>query len=47
MPGVAAESYPEIDPVVLGSTAVRLAQHFDGVTGHSLDIRRYMFKVDY
>ncbi|MGH3396745.1 MAG: SIS domain-containing protein [Streptosporangiaceae bacterium] len=47
MPGVAAESYPEIDPIVLGSTAVRLAQHFEAVTGHSLDIRRYMFKVEY
>lgn len=47
LPGVAPESYAEIDPIVLGSTAVRLAQHFESVTGHSLDLRRYMFKVEY
>jgi fructoselysine 6-phosphate deglycase len=47
LPGIAEESYAEIDPIVLGSVAVRLAQHFEAVTGHSLDIRRYMFKVEY
>jgi fructoselysine-6-P-deglycase FrlB-like protein len=47
LPGVAEQSWAEIDPIVLGSTAVRLAQHFEAVTGHSLDLRRYMFKVDY
>jgi fructoselysine 6-phosphate deglycase len=47
LPGVAEQSYAEIDPIVLGSTAVRLAQHFEAVTGHSLEIRRYMFKVEY
>ncbi len=47
LPGVAEQSYAEIDPIVLGSTAVRLAQHFEAVTGHSLEISRYMFKVEY
>jgi fructoselysine 6-phosphate deglycase len=47
LPGVAEESYAEVDPIVLGSTAVRLAQHVEAVTGHSLDIRRYMSKVEY
>ncbi len=47
LPGVTAGSYPEIDPIVLGSITCRLAQHFEAVTGHSLEIRRYMFKVEY
>lgn len=47
LPGVAEQSYAEIDPIVLGSIAVRLAQHFEAVTRHSLETRRYMFKVEY
>ncbi len=47
MPGVSEHMFPEIDPIVLGSTVTPIAQHFEAVTGHSLEIRRYMFKVEY
>jgi fructoselysine 6-phosphate deglycase len=47
LPGVAEQSYAEIDPIVLASIGTRLAQHLEALTGHSLEIRRYMFKVEY
>jgi fructoselysine 6-phosphate deglycase len=47
LPGVPAGARAEISPIVLGSLAFRLAQHFEAVTGHPLTDRRYMFKVSY
>lgn len=45
--GVPAAARPEIAPIALGSLVSRLAQHYEAVTGHSLETRRYMFKVEY
>lgn len=36
-----------MSPLVLSSIIPRLAAHFAAVRGHSLKIRRYMFKVEY
>jgi fructoselysine-6-P-deglycase FrlB-like protein len=45
--GVPAEVRPEVAPIALGTLVSRLAQHYEAITGHSLDTRRYMNKVDY
>jgi fructoselysine 6-phosphate deglycase len=37
----------EVGPLVLGSLTGRIAQHFEAVTGHELNTRRYMHKVEY
>lgn len=47
LPGVPAAARPEIAPIALGTLVSRLAQHYEAVTGHSLETRRYMFKVEY
>src|SRR5579875_3812269 len=47
LPGVPAACRAEIGPIVLGALSYRLAQHYEAITGHSLENRRYMFKVDY
>jgi len=45
--GVPAEMRGEVTPIVLGVLASRLAEHIEAVTGHSLDERRYMHRVEY
>lgn len=45
--GVPSELRGEVTPIVLGVLASRLAEHMEAVTGHSLDERRYMYKVEY
>ncbi len=47
LPGVPAEARAEVSPIALGTIVSRLAQHYEAVTGHDLDTRRYMFKVEY
>lgn len=47
LPGVPSEVRAEVAPIALGTLISRLAQHYEAVSGHSLDIRRYMTKVDY
>ena len=47
LPGIPEAYRGEVGPIVLGALASRIAQHFEAVTGHSLDERRYMHKVDY
>jgi fructoselysine 6-phosphate deglycase len=45
--GVAAAQRAEVTPIVLGVLAWRLADQLEAVTGHSLDERRYMHRVEY
>ena len=47
LPGVPASMRPVVSPLVIGALANRLAQHYESARDHSLDLRRYMFKVDY
>jgi fructoselysine 6-phosphate deglycase len=47
LPGIPDAHRGEVGPLVLGALASRIAQHFEAVTGHNLDTRRYMFKVEY
>ncbi len=47
LPGIPGTYRGEIGPLVLGSLASRIGQHFEAVTGHDLDTRRYMHKVEY
>jgi fructoselysine 6-phosphate deglycase len=47
LPGVPSEARAEVAPIALGTLMSRLAQHYEAVTGHDLDTRRYMFKVEY
>jgi fructoselysine-6-P-deglycase FrlB-like protein len=47
LPGVPAAYRGEVGSLVLGALASRIAQHFEAVTGHDLDTRRYMHKVEY
>jgi fructoselysine 6-phosphate deglycase len=47
LPGVASQMRGEITPVALGVLCSRLAEHFESVTGHSLDERRYMGRMAY
>ena len=47
LPGVPHELRAEVTPIVLGVLAGRLAEHAEAHTGHSLDDRRYMNRVEY
>jgi fructoselysine-6-P-deglycase FrlB-like protein len=47
LPGVDAAMRGEVTPIALGVLASRLAEHFESVSGHSLDERRYMGRMDY
>jgi fructoselysine 6-phosphate deglycase len=47
LPGIAPEMRPFASHFALDAVMSRLAQHFEAATGHDLDTRRYMFKVDY
>lgn len=47
LPGIPEPYRGEVGPIVLGALASRIAQHFEAVTGHDLDMRRYMHKVEY
>jgi fructoselysine 6-phosphate deglycase len=47
LPGIPEAYRGEVGPIVLGALASRIAQHFEAVTGHDLDTRRYMHKVEY
>lgn len=47
LPGIPEAYRGEVGPLVLGALASRIAQHFEAVTGHDLNIRRYMHKVEY
>jgi fructoselysine 6-phosphate deglycase len=45
--GLAEELRPELSPHMLNAMVDRLAEVVEGLTGHSLKIRRYMGEVDY
>lgn len=47
LPGVDAAMRPFASHFALDAVMSRLAQHFEAATGHDLQNRRYMFKVDY
>ena len=47
LPGIPQAYRGEVGSLVLGALASRIAQHFEAVTGHDLDTRRYMHKVEY
>jgi fructoselysine 6-phosphate deglycase len=45
--GIDTDLRPYVSAFALSAVMSRLAQHFEAATGHSLDIRRYMFQVAY
>jgi fructoselysine 6-phosphate deglycase len=45
--GVPQEARGDVSAIVLGVLGTRLADHMEAATGHSLDDRRYMYKVEY
>ncbi len=47
LPGIPKSMRPDVSPLVVGALASRLAQHYEAVRGHDLELRNYMFKVDY
>jgi len=47
LPGVPDAARAEVAPIALGAIVSRLAKHFESVRGHDLELRRYMFKVEY
>lgn len=47
LPGIPTSMRAVVSPVVIGALANRLAQHYEAARDHDLDLRRYMFKVDY
>ena len=47
LPGVEPAWRPLVSPFALSSVLTRLASHYAAVRGHSLDLRRYMFKEPY
>ena len=47
LPGVEPRQRPIVTPLALSTVMTRLPQHYEAVRGHSLEQRRYMFKVDY
>lgn len=47
LPGVPQAARAEVTPIALGVLASRLADHLEAASGHSLDERRYMYKVEY
>jgi fructoselysine-6-P-deglycase FrlB-like protein len=47
LPGVPKSARGEVAPIALGAIVTRLSRHFESQTGHDLDSRRYMTKVDY
>ncbi|HEY3292901.1 MAG TPA: SIS domain-containing protein [Candidatus Nanopelagicaceae bacterium] len=47
LPGVPAEQRGEVSAIATGTFTTRLAKHFEFARQHSLDTRRYMFKVAY
>jgi fructoselysine-6-phosphate deglycase len=47
LPGVEPDWRPLVSPFALSSVLTRLASHYAAVRGHSLDLRRYMFKEAY
>jgi len=47
LPGVPASMRGEISPLLLSTLSRRLAEHYQAVTGHDLNDRRYMFKTQY
>jgi fructoselysine 6-phosphate deglycase len=47
LPGVPASIRGEVSSILLGVLCSRLAEQMEATTGHSLDERRYMYKVEY
>jgi fructoselysine 6-phosphate deglycase len=47
LPGVPDEARGKVAHIAMASVASRIAYHFEPMTGHDLDIRRYMHKVEY
>jgi fructoselysine 6-phosphate deglycase len=47
LPGIDAAMRPFASHFALDAVMSRLAQHFEAATGHDLQNRRYMFKVEY
>ncbi len=47
MTGIDAADRPFVSTYALDAVMCRLARHFEAATGHDLQTRRYMFKVDY
>ncbi|HEX9043432.1 MAG TPA: SIS domain-containing protein [Candidatus Limnocylindrales bacterium] len=47
LPGIAAEQRPFVSNFALNAVMSRIAEQFEAATGHDLQIRRYMFRVEY
>jgi fructoselysine 6-phosphate deglycase len=47
LPGIASRNRGLVSPLVLSAITTRLLAHFAAVRGHPVQIRRYMFKVEY
>ncbi|WP_236968581.1 SIS domain-containing protein [Microbacterium aurantiacum] len=47
LPGIAREQLPAVQHIPMASITMRLADHFEAATGHNLDERRYMHRVEY
>ncbi|WP_300267512.1 SIS domain-containing protein [Microbacterium sp.] len=47
LPGISTSLRGELQHIPMASITMRLADHFEAVSGHDLDARRYMHKVSY
>lgn len=47
LPGIAPEFRGAVSHIPMASLVMRVAEHFEPVTGHDLDTRKYMGKVEY
>jgi fructoselysine 6-phosphate deglycase len=47
LPGVPQEVRGKVAHIAMAAVASRIAYHFEPLTGHDLDFRRYMYRVEY
>ena len=47
MPGIPAELRGDVSPLAVALLMGRVARHYEYLRNHNMDLRRYMFKVEY
>ena len=47
MPGIPAELRGDVSPLAIALLMGRVARHYEYLRNHNMDLRRYMFKVEY
>ena len=47
LPGISPAGRGRVTHIAMASAASRIAYHFEPLTGHDMDIRRYMYRVEY